>query len=79
MIDEGPSSEDLERFGGDTVTCRSCGAEIWHDAPVCPECGAVDGVGPERASFDQRQRAIIAVVLAVLLAGLIGFFGLRLF
>lgn len=36
---EGPSAEDLARFGGDTITCRNCGEEVWDDAAICPRCG----------------------------------------
>ena len=39
MRDEGPSPEDLERFGGDTGRCPSCGEEVWDQADVCPSCG----------------------------------------
>lgn len=38
-IDEDPSPEDLERFGGVTVTCPKCGCELYDDAAVCWKCG----------------------------------------
>ena len=39
MIDEGPSSEDLESLDRDTGYCSECGAEIWDQADICPICG----------------------------------------
>lgn len=39
MIDEGPSSEDLESFDRDTGYCSECGAEIWDQSDICPKCG----------------------------------------
>ncbi len=39
--DEGPSPEDLERFGGVTQTCPSCGKDLYDDADVCWDCGHV--------------------------------------
>ena len=38
---EGPSEADLERFGGDTASCPSCGAEVWDGATICPGCGMI--------------------------------------
>lgn len=42
-IDEGPSDEDLEQFGGETASttapCPECGAEIYDDAERCSACG----------------------------------------
>jgi hypothetical protein len=36
---EGPSCDDLDRFGSDTVTCPECGEEVYYDAAICPQCG----------------------------------------
>jgi hypothetical protein len=36
---EGLSEADLARFGGDDTTCPSCGADVYHDAALCQECG----------------------------------------
>lgn len=38
---EGPSEADLERFGGETTLCPSCGGEVWDGATICPGCGAI--------------------------------------
>lgn len=37
--DEGPSEEDLERFGAYDRACPTCGADVYHDAAMCPACG----------------------------------------
>ncbi|MFI4898030.1 MAG: hypothetical protein ACIARR_09410 [Phycisphaerales bacterium JB059] len=36
---EGPSAEDLDRFGDETRTCPHCGSETWDQAQVCHVCG----------------------------------------
>lgn len=36
---EGPSDSDLARFGGDDISCPSCGASVYHDVPICHACG----------------------------------------
>lgn len=38
-LDEDPSDEDLERFGGVTVSCPKCGSELYDDASLCWKCG----------------------------------------
>lgn len=38
---EGPSAADLDRFGGETITCPTCHAEVYDQATVCPHCGEV--------------------------------------
>jgi hypothetical protein len=37
--DEGPSDEDLERFGDVTQTCPKCGVTLYDDVVVCWKCG----------------------------------------
>lgn len=36
---EGPSAEDLDRFGGETRTCPHCASEVWDQAVRCHVCG----------------------------------------
>ncbi|MHC5023562.1 MAG: zinc ribbon domain-containing protein [Planctomycetota bacterium] len=71
MIDEGPSSEDIERFGDDTAYCPACGAEIWDQAPICPECGeAIGGQTLSRPPLEDwlHKRWIILVAIIALIA-----------
>lgn len=42
---EGPSVDDLERFGDATVSCPSCGTEMYDQATICPTCGTPVGTG----------------------------------
>ncbi|MFG0327272.1 MAG: hypothetical protein ACF8SC_08430 [Phycisphaerales bacterium JB037] len=36
---EGPSAEDLSRFGDEFVTCPECGASVYDQAEMCHRCG----------------------------------------
>ncbi len=38
-IDEDPSPEDLERFGGVTRQCPNCNTELYDEAELCWKCG----------------------------------------
>ena len=76
MIDEGPSSDDLDRFGGDAAHCPECGAEIWDQAECCPSCNAYIVGGtlskpPLEHWLKQRWVTVIAILLAVLFSGVL--------
>lgn len=71
-LDEGPSAEDLERFGGETIRCRRCGAEVYDEAEWCHRCGEVFGEGERRLP----RWAVVAGIVA--LAAFLLAFGLRL-
>ncbi len=80
MVDEGPSPEDLERFGGETAHCPRCGAEIWDQAEFCPDCG--DQVGGQTTSRPPlegwlRHRWLALIGLLALAAFLLWILGLR--
>ncbi len=72
MIDEGPSQEDLDRFGGDEALCPECGEPMWDQASVCPSCGAaVEGdtsCNPRRRVLNRRWAVLVALATA---AGLV--------
>ncbi len=75
MIDEGPSQEDIRRFGGDSAYCPDCGAEVWHDADVCSKCGNIITGGtrsrkPHDRWLTQRAAAVIVIILVILLSGI---------
>ena len=65
--DEGPSDDDLDRFGGVTQTCWRCGTELYDDATVCWNCQA--SVGP--GSGSRRGTPVWVIVVGVLLALLV--------
>jgi uncharacterized protein (DUF983 family) len=64
-IDGGPSADDLEKFGGVTRTCPSCGKEVFDDASQCYHCGhALDGADHVKLP----KTWVIVTVLAVIAA-----------
>ena len=71
MHDEGPSPEDIDRFGGDTGYCPACGAEVWDQAPQCPSCGHwIEGKVGSRPPMEawMRSRTMLFVVIIVIIA-----------
>ncbi len=72
-VDEGPGSEDLERFGDDVdvmAYCPECGAEVYDDVVQCPACrqfieGRARRSPPVTAAWQQRT-TLLTVVLIVL-------------
>lgn len=70
MIDEGPSSEDLERFSDDTGHCPFCGTEVWDQADVCPKCRNYiggDTLSKHPVSRAWQQKYWIILVIAILM------------
>lgn len=72
--DEGPSDEDIRRFGheadpdGATVFCPDCGAAMHLDAEICPRCFCFTGGDTlRRHPRRQRVRRVAAVVVIGLL------------
>jgi len=69
-VDEGPSPEDIERFGDETAYCPDCGAEIWDQAEQCPKCRAYLQRGPDRRppveSWFQNRWTLLVVILTLL-------------
>jgi len=57
---EGPSPEDLERFGDEWVTCPECGSAIYDQTEICPRCGHA------LTSSDGGKTPVWAIVAAVL-------------
>lgn len=48
---DGPSAEDLDRFGSELDTCPSCGSSIYDQAEMCPQCGEYLGETPKTLSL----------------------------
>src|SRR5690606_8422440 len=61
-IDEGPSEEDIARFGDVTVRCRECGTELYDDVAVCWNCGRAVGGSDEAGGLPWW--ALVAAILA---------------
>ena len=79
--DEGPSEDDIERFGDDSpvadARCPDCGASVWSEADVCPKCfsylAGSAPAAPQGGMFAKHWKAIIiwALIIATLtLAGI---------
>lgn len=70
-IDEGPSQEDLQRFGSDEAYCSECGETVWDQAEFCPACGTqLSGrtlTRPPEKHF-KRQGWMLVVIIIVLIA-----------
>jgi len=70
--DEGPSEDDLDRFGEDVpasdARCPDCGTPVWSEADVCPKCYAFLGgeVADGPAARARRRLRITVVVLLVI-------------
>lgn len=58
---EGVSDADLARFGGDDAECPNCGASVYHDAPLCHECG--------HAIRDDERKKRMPIWIPLLAAG----------
>jgi predicted amidophosphoribosyltransferase len=71
---EGVSAADVARFGGDDVSCPTCGADMYHDADVCPACGHIMGGsiskrrGATAPSTSKSPVIFVGLVLAIALA-----------
>jgi predicted nucleic acid-binding Zn ribbon protein len=73
QLDEGPSDEDIERFGDATVACPECGASLYDDAQVCYKCGHALG-GEDKQGPRARPVALVIIVLVILaLTGAAGY------
>lgn len=59
---DGPSAEDLDRFGDEFRTCPNCGRQIYDQAEICPHCGQAIIDSPAGA----RWWVILAVVLVLI-------------
>lgn len=44
---EGPSAEDLDKFGSELDTCPHCGSTIYDQSEMCPQCGWYLGAEPK--------------------------------
>ena len=77
--DEGPSDDDLDRFGEDSpvadARCPDCGAAVWSEADVCPRCYAFlggDAHRPARGLFARRWRTLVVVAMILAMLALAG-------
>jgi uncharacterized Fe-S cluster protein YjdI len=65
--DDGPSPEDIERFGGATRRCPECRKDVFDDTAVCYHCGhAFEG---ESAGAAGRPKPWMIATVVVLVLG----------
>lgn len=65
-LDDGPSTDDIDRFSGVTTSCPSCGTEIRDDVDLCWKCGhAISD------PTDQRSPVWIVVAIALVLGAML--------
>jgi hypothetical protein len=69
--DEGPSDDDLRRFGEVTVTCKHCGTELYDDAAICYTCGR-SILGDEAKGLPTWAWMVAVVLIATLLIFTLG-------
>ena len=65
---DGPSPEDLERFGSELRTCPECGSDVYDQAEMCPVCGRALS---QPSSGPGALTIAIALVLVAMLAGVV--------
>lgn len=63
QIDGGPSEDDLERFGGVTRTCPSCGKEVYDDAALCYHCG--EAMEQDRTAKLPKVWMVVTVIVLI--------------
>lgn len=62
---EGPSAEDLDRFGDELIPCPSCGRSLYDQAEVCPHCGELIERPPAR--MPAWAIAVVGVMIGLIL------------
>ena len=65
---DGPSAEDLDRFGSEMMSCPACGAMMYDQAERCPACGEYVIEEPKRLSV---WALVLTGVLIALVVGLV--------
>ncbi|MFN7021442.1 MAG: zinc ribbon domain-containing protein [Phycisphaerales bacterium] len=63
--DEGPSPDDIERFGDATRRCPECGKDVFDDSAVCYHCGYAFERADEPGAGRGRLWVVATVVVLV--------------
>jgi len=61
LDDDGPSAEDLDRFGDEFIACPNCGKAIYDQSEICPYCG-------QAVMADQSGSKLWVMVVALIVA-----------
>lgn len=68
LDDDGPSAEDLDRFGDEFITCPNCSKAIYDQSEICPYCGnAVIGGDSGPGLWVIVVAAVLVIVFVVFL------------
>lgn len=59
---EGPSPDDLERFGDELIDCPECGRAVYDQAELCPDCG--HALSREPRGLPNWAIIVVGVILA---------------
>lgn len=70
--DDEPQDADIEKFGGVTVKCPECGAELYDEAELCFKCGAAVTGWSDREKRVWPTVIVVLLILAILTALLMG-------
>lgn len=62
---EGPSDDDIQRFGADFVTCPNCSSDVYDEATFCPTCGVHMGDTAALSDTKKMSPAVIGVIALV--------------
>ncbi len=65
-IDEGPSDEDIQRFGDVTRTCPECHKEVFDDAAICYHCG--HAFERTTAGSTKASRWVVGTIVVIIIA-----------
>jgi uncharacterized OB-fold protein len=68
--DDGPIASDLEKFGGVTQSCESCGTTLHDDVEICWKCGHALGTHPVK-QVPMWVLITAGVLLAVFVLGMV--------
>jgi len=60
---EGPSADDLDRFGAEFKPCPSCRSDVYDQAEFCHVCGHVFGGEDERTGPPAWAIGVAVLVL----------------
>lgn len=65
LDDDGPSADDLDRFGDEFATCPACGAAIYDQAALCHVCGHAVHDEPKPKAWIVWTTLLLIVVIVL--------------
>ena len=68
---EGPSDDDILRFGADFVTCPNCTSDVYDQATICPTCGITLDDTATLTDTKKMSPALIGVIAVVVVTAFV--------